>query len=54
MGGMVSGPEVVGFTVNGELLGDYCPDLGEHENPHYFNRNKVLYELYVERMRRMQ
>uniref|UniRef100_A0A1Q3F682 Putative transcription factor n=1 Tax=Culex tarsalis TaxID=7177 RepID=A0A1Q3F682_CULTA len=50
----VGGPEVVGFTVNGELLGDYCPDLGEHENPHYFNRNKVLYELYVERMRRMQ
>lgn len=47
------GPEV-GFTVNGELLGDYCPDMGEHENPHYFNRNKVLYELYVERMRRMQ
>ncbi|XP_058825583.1 uncharacterized protein LOC131685710 [Topomyia yanbarensis] len=42
------------LTVNGELLGDYCPDLGEHENPHYFSRNKELYELYVERMRRMQ
>ncbi|XP_055540103.1 uncharacterized protein LOC129726903 [Wyeomyia smithii] len=42
------------LTVNGEILGEYCPDLSEHENPHYFNRNKELYELYVERMRRMQ
>ncbi|XP_019559228.3 uncharacterized protein LOC109428025 [Aedes albopictus] len=42
------------LIVNGETLGEYCPDLAEHENPHYFNRNKVLYELYVERMRRGQ
>ncbi|EAT36246.1 AAEL011665-PA [Aedes aegypti] len=41
------------LIVNGETLGEYCPDLAEHENPHYFNRNKVLYELYVERMRRV-
>ncbi|XP_055641437.1 uncharacterized protein LOC129778521 [Toxorhynchites rutilus septentrionalis] len=42
------------LTVNGEVLGDYCPDLSERDNPHYFDRNKILYELYVERMRRMQ
>lgn len=42
------------LTINGEVLGEYCPDLAEHENPHYFNRNKMLYDLYVERMRRMQ
>ncbi|XP_062564630.1 uncharacterized protein LOC134227274 [Armigeres subalbatus] len=47
-----SGQETL--IVNGETLGDYCPDLNEHENPHYFNRNKVLYDLYVERMRREQ
>ncbi|XP_055607628.1 uncharacterized protein LOC129755261 [Uranotaenia lowii] len=46
--------ELPPLTVNGELLGDYCPDLAEHENPHYFDRNKLLYELYVERMRRLQ
>lgn len=57
-GGIRSVPSAHGhqdtLIVNGETLGDYCPDLAEHENPHYFNRNKVLYELYVERMRRGQ
>ncbi|XP_066258466.1 uncharacterized protein [Euwallacea similis] len=30
----------------------YCPDLNESQNPHYFNINKLLYEMYVERMSR--
>lgn len=47
-------PRQDALIINGETLGEYCPDLSEHENPHYFNRNKVLYELYVERMRRGQ
>lgn len=48
------GPMVDALVVNGEILGEYCPDLSEHENPHYFNRNKVLYELFLERIRRGQ
>lgn len=30
----------------------YNPDLTERENPHYFQKNKVLYELREERERR--
>lgn len=30
----------------------YNPDLKQHENPHYYNTNKVLYELYCERSKR--
>ena len=35
-----------------EEIGKYEPDLSETENPHYFNKNKMLYDLYVERMTR--
>lgn len=42
------------ISINGELLGDYCPVLSAEENPHYFTKNKILYELYVERMSRLQ
>lgn len=31
----------------------YNPSLSETENPHYYNRNKILYELYMERERRL-
>lgn len=30
----------------------YDPDLKQHENPHYYAQNKVLYELYTERLQR--
>jgi hypothetical protein len=30
----------------------YNPDLKQHENPHYYDTNKVLYELYCERAKR--
>lgn len=30
----------------------YNPDLKQHENPHYYDTNKVLYLLYVERLKR--
>ncbi|XP_050309027.1 uncharacterized protein LOC126745297 [Anthonomus grandis grandis] len=30
----------------------YSPDLNESQNPHYFNINKLLYEMYLERMNR--
>ncbi|XP_053659733.1 uncharacterized protein LOC128708778 [Anopheles marshallii] len=42
------------ISINGEILGDYCPVLTAEENPHYFTKNKILYELYVERMSRLQ
>uniref|UniRef100_A0A182NQN7 Uncharacterized protein n=1 Tax=Anopheles dirus TaxID=7168 RepID=A0A182NQN7_9DIPT len=42
------------ISINGEILGDYCPVLSAEENPHYFTKNKILYELYVERMSRLQ
>lgn len=31
----------------------YNPSLNEVENPHYYNRNKMLYELYIDRERRL-
>ena len=31
----------------------YNPSLNEAENPHYYNRNKILYELYMDRERRL-
>lgn len=30
----------------------YDPELTENENPHYFQKNKVLYQLHMERERR--
>uniref|UniRef100_A0A182PRR7 Uncharacterized protein n=1 Tax=Anopheles epiroticus TaxID=199890 RepID=A0A182PRR7_9DIPT len=42
------------ISINGEILGDYCPVLSAEENPHYFTKNKILYELYIERMSRLQ
>lgn len=30
----------------------YTPDLNASQNPHYFNINKLLYEMYLERMNR--
>lgn len=33
-------------------LGTYNPEMDARENPYYYNKNKLLYDLYVERMRR--
>ncbi|XP_060522669.1 uncharacterized protein LOC132699794 [Cylas formicarius] len=30
----------------------YSPDLDENQNPHYFNINKLLFEMYIERLQR--
>ncbi|XP_076259436.1 uncharacterized protein LOC143195846 [Rhynchophorus ferrugineus] len=30
----------------------YAPELNESQNPHYFNINKMLYEMYLERLNR--
>lgn len=33
-------------------LPQYAPDLNENQNPHYFNINKLLFEMYIERLQR--
>lgn len=39
--------------INQHILShSYCPDLTEAENPHYYRKNKLLYELHLERGRR--
>ncbi|KAG5898912.1 hypothetical protein JTB14_000158 [Gonioctena quinquepunctata] len=30
----------------------YSPDLSENQNPHYFNINKLLFEMYIQRIQR--
>ncbi|XP_055841676.1 transcription factor mef2A [Episyrphus balteatus] len=32
----------------------YDPELSEHENPFYYNKNKLLHELHFERVKRNQ
>lgn len=32
----------------------YDPELSVNENPHYYNKNKLLYDLHIERQRRTQ
>lgn len=31
---------------------EYTPDLNERQNPYYYNINKLLFEMYVERSQR--
>ncbi|GAB0089750.1 histone-lysine N-methyltransferase set1 [Sergentomyia squamirostris] len=33
---------------------EYCPDLSILENPHYFLKNKLLFELHIQRLKRFQ
>lgn len=35
-------------------VGPYEPELSQEENPYYYSKNKLLYDLYLERMRRQQ
>lgn len=37
-----------------EQMECYCPELSADENPHYYNKNKLLYDLHIERQRRTQ
>lgn len=32
----------------------YAPELSQEENPFYYTKNKLLYDLYLERVRRHQ
>ena len=39
---------------NTSSLPEYCPDLNLYENPHYYQTNKVLYDLFNERQMRKE
>lgn len=39
-----------GYIVN---MHSYMPDLNANENPHYYENNKLLYSLHMERMQRL-
>lgn len=39
-------------SVDWNLMPQYSPDLSENQNPHYFNINKLLFEMYLERLQR--
>lgn len=43
-----------GSDNNNLVVVPYDPELSQEENPFYYNKNKLLYDLYVERMRRHQ
>lgn len=40
------------ITMNNNNAIQYSPDLNEIENPYYYSKNKVLFELHVERFKR--
>ncbi|XP_017016032.2 uncharacterized protein [Drosophila takahashii] len=50
-GGGPGGPEAAG---NGVAAGgyEYNPELGAEQNPFYYEKNKMLYDLHVERIKR--
>ncbi|XP_055695002.1 uncharacterized protein LOC129796893 [Lutzomyia longipalpis] len=35
-------------------MSEYCPELSIIENPHYFLKNKLLFELHIQRLKRFQ
>lgn len=37
---------------NNERMDCYSPDLSVNDNPHYYNKNKLLFDLHIERQRR--
>lgn len=39
-------------SIDWNSVPQYTPDLNESQNPHYFNVNKLLFEMYLQRMHR--
>lgn len=39
-------------TASNYQMENYRPDLNANDNPYYYENNKLLYSLYVERMHR--
>jgi len=46
IGGGGSAAEVIGGIY------EYNPELNEDQNPYYYEKNKMLYDLHVERVKR--
>lgn len=40
------------YAILNQMNYKYLPDLNAIENPHYYENNRLLFELYVERIRR--
>lgn len=49
-----NGPEQIDHHLhnNNNLMENYCPELDQNENPFYYDKNKLLYDLHAERMLR--
>lgn len=49
-----NGPEQINHQLhnNNNLMENYCPELDQSENPFYYDKNKLLYDLHAERMLR--
>lgn len=39
---------------NNNVMEIYSPELSQDQNPHYYSKNKLLYDMHLERMRRAQ
>ncbi|XP_017055557.1 uncharacterized protein LOC108097638 [Drosophila ficusphila] len=51
-GGGPNGPDATS-TGNAVRAGyEYNPELGAEQNPYYYEKNKMLYDLHVERLKR--
>ncbi|KAH8373851.1 hypothetical protein KR200_009965, partial [Drosophila serrata] len=52
--GPTSGPAGDGgaAVVIGPTVSEYNPELGAEQNPYYYEKNKMLYDLHVERVKR--
>lgn len=46
-------PSSDGYSSSQSYTSDYSPDLNSNQNPYYYETNKLLYDLYVERMQRI-
>lgn len=47
-------PETPPDSVQSLDWNQYSPELTESENPYYYNINKLLFEMYLERQQRLQ
>jgi hypothetical protein len=36
-----------------QMLAEYAPILNQTDNPHYYENNKMLYDLFMERLQRI-
>lgn len=49
-----NGSSGTNVSTNASPMEPYDPELSQEENPFYYTKNKLLYDLYMERLRRCQ